>query len=323
MASAYSTSRRSSSRGGTIGSRPSGAAGVCASTSRCFRRRLRSAAGRAPLTSSRAGASGPRITRRLCWSSTHEEERMKRRQFLIASGAAMAPMTLRAQASFPSKPINWVVGFPPGGGADGVTRLVAAKVSQNIGQPVIVENRPGASSSIAAQYVANAAPDGYTVMSVEQGSMVFNTALYSKLPYDPKDLAPVCDLIRAPVILAVNPSFPAKDLKSFVELVRADPGKYNYGSPGRGLAHQLAMEAFKQKAGLQIVDVQYKGIAPVVQDVVAGQISMGPIEPGGILPHPRAGKLRALASFSDKRLAATPDVPSLGELGYAGLDIAP
>src|SRR5436309_2947627 len=247
---------------------------------------------------------------------------MKRRQFLAA--ALAAPMVVRAQTNFPSKPINWVVGFPPGGGADGVTRLVAAKLSQNIGQPVVVENRPGASSIIAAQYVSNAAPDGYTIMSVEQGSMVFNTALYSKLPYDPaKDLAPVCDLIRAPVILAVNPSFPAKDLKSFVELVRANPGKYNYGSPGRGLAHQLAMEAFKQKAGLQIVDVQYKGIAPVVQDVIAGQIPMGPIDTVVILPHLRAGKLRALASFSEKRLAATPDVPSMGELGYEGLDIAP
>ena len=133
-------------------------------------------------------------------------------------------------------------------------------------------------------------------------------------------------VIQAPFsvcILAVNPSFPAKDLKSFVELVRANPGKYNYGSPGRGLAHQLAMEAFKQKAGLQIVDVQYKGIAPVVQDVIAGQIPMGPIDTVVILPHLRAGKLRALASFSEKRLAATPDVPSLGELGYEGLDIEP
>ena len=234
---------------------------------------------------------------------------MRRRDFLIAAAAAgLGPLGARAQGAYPSKPINWVVGFPPGGGADGVTRLVAAKVSQNIGQPVIVENRPGASSIIAAQYVSNAAPDGYTIMSVEQGSMVFNTALYSKLPYDPaKDFAPVCDMIRAPVILAVNPSFPAKDLKSFVELVRANPGKYNYGSPGRGLAHQLAMEAFKQKAGLQIVDVQYKGIAPVVQDVIAGQIPMGPIDTVVILPHLRAGKLRALASFSDKRLAATPD----------------
>src|SRR4051794_22755436 len=249
---------------------------------------------------------------------------MRRRDFLIAAGAAgIAPLAARAQAGYPNKPINWVVGFPPGGGADGVTRLVAAKLSQNIGQPVVVENRPGASSSIAAQYVSNAAPDGYTIMSVEQGSMVFNTALYSKLSYDPKDLAPVCDLIRAPVILAVNPNFPAKDLKSFVELVRQNPGKYNYGSPGRGLAHQLAMEAFKQRAKLDIVDVQYKGIAPVVQDVVAGQIPMGPIDTVVVLPHLRSGKLRALASFSDKRLAVTPDVPSMGELGYEGLDIAP
>jgi tripartite-type tricarboxylate transporter receptor subunit TctC len=249
---------------------------------------------------------------------------MRRRDFLIAAAvASVAPLDVRAQAAYPSKAINWVVGFPPGGGADGVTRLVAAKVSQNIGQPVIVENRPGASSTIAAQYVANAAPDGYTIMTIEQGSMVFNTALYSKLAYDPKDIAPVGDMIRAPVILAVNPNFPAKDLKSFVELVQQNPGKYNYGSPGRGLAHQLAMEAFKQRAKLDIVDVQYKGIAPVVQDVIAGQIPMGPIDTVVILPHLRAGKLRALASFSDKRLAATPDVPSMSELGYPGLDIAP
>jgi tripartite-type tricarboxylate transporter receptor subunit TctC len=250
---------------------------------------------------------------------------MRRRDFLIAVAAAgLAPLGARAQGAYPSKPINWIVGFPPGGGADGVTRLVAAKVSQNIGQPVVVENRPGASSIIAAQYVANAVPDGYTIMSVEQGSMVFNTALYSKLPYDPmKDFVPVCDMIRAPVILAVNPSFPASDLKSFIERVRQNPGKYNYGSPGRGLAHQLAMEAFKQRAKLEIVDVQYKGIAPVVQDVVAGQIPMGPIDTVVILPHLRAGRLRALASFSDKRLAATPDVPAMGELGYEGLDIGP
>src|SRR5438067_3002514 len=181
---------------------------------------------------------------------------MRRRHFLLALAAAAAASAARAQ-SYPSKPINWVVGFPPGSGADGVTRLVAAKVSQNIGQPVVVENRPGASSIIAAQYVSQAAPDGYTIMSIEQGSMVFNTALYSKLPYDPvKDLAPVCDMIRAPVILAVNPSFSAKDLKSFVEMARAKPGKYNYGWPGRGLAHQLAMEAFKHRAKLDVVDVQ-------------------------------------------------------------------
>jgi tripartite-type tricarboxylate transporter receptor subunit TctC len=249
---------------------------------------------------------------------------MKRRHLLIAAAAgAAAPLFARGQ-SYPSKPISWVVGFPPGGGADGVTRLVAAKVSQNIGQPIVVENRPGASSIIAAQYVAQAPADGYTVFTCEQGSLVFNTALYSKLPYDPvRDFAPVTDLIRAPLLLAVNAGFPANDLASFVEYVRKQPGKLNYGSPGRGLAHQLAMEAFKRRAQLDIVDVQYKGIAPVVQDVVAGQIPMAAIDTVVVLPHLKSGKLRALASFSTKRLAVTPDVPSMAELGYEGLDIAP
>jgi tripartite-type tricarboxylate transporter receptor subunit TctC len=249
---------------------------------------------------------------------------MKRRHFLATAAVLAAPFTSRAQGSFPSKPINWVVGFPPGGGADGVTRLVAAKVSQNVGQPIVVENRPGASSIIAAQYVAQAPADGYTVLTAEQGSLVFNTALYSKLPYDPaRDFAPVTDMIRAPLLLVVNAGFPANDLASFVEYVRKQPGKLNYGSPGRGLAHQLAMEAFKGRAKLDIVDVQYKGIAPVVQDVVAGQIPMGAIDTVVVLPHLKSGKLRALASFSSKRLAVTPDVPSLAELGYEGLDIAP
>src|SRR3954462_10804054 len=149
---------------------------------------------------------------------------MKRRQFVAA--ALAAPLLARAQAGFPTKAINWVVGFPPGGGADGVTRVVAAKLSQNIGQPVVVENRPGASSIIAAQYVAQAAPDGYTIMSCKQGSMVFNTALYSKLPYDPqRDLAPVGDMIRAPLLLVVNAGFPANDLKSFIEHVGKQAGK--------------------------------------------------------------------------------------------------
>ena len=248
---------------------------------------------------------------------------MRRREFLFAAGA-LSLGAAHAQQAFPSKPISWVVGFPPGGGADGVTRLVSAKVAQNIGQPIVVENRPGASSIIAAQYVAQAPADGYTLFSCEQGSLVFNTALYSKLPYDPaRDFAPVSDMIRAPLLLVVNAGFPASDLKSFVEQVRKQPGKLNFGSPGRGLAHHLAMEAFKGRAKLDIVDVQYKGIAPVVQDVVAGQIPIAAIDTVVVLPHLRSGKLRALASFSTQRLAVTPDVPSMAELGYDGLDIAP
>src|SRR3989440_258266 len=247
---------------------------------------------------------------------------MKRRRFLISLAAVATPIW--AQQPYPSKPITWVVGFPPGGGADGVTRLVSSKVSQNIGQPIVVENRPGASSIIAAQYVAQAAPEGYTIFSAEQGALVFNAALYSKLPYDPqRDFTPVCDMIRRPLVLVVHPSFAATDLKSFIAEVKREPGKLNFGSPGRGLAHHLAMEALKRRAGLDIVDVQYKGIAPVVQDTISGQIPIAVIDTVVLLPHLKSGKLRAIAAFANKRLAVLPEVPALGELGYEGMDIAP
>jgi tripartite-type tricarboxylate transporter receptor subunit TctC len=248
---------------------------------------------------------------------------MKRRDLLIAAASLGLPLPLRAQQAYPARPITWVVGFPPGGGADGVTRLVAAKLSQNIGQPVIVENRPGASGSIAAQYVTEAAADGYTIMMAEQGVLVFNTALYSKLSYDPKNLAPVSNMIRAPLILVVNPAFPAKDFAGFIEVVKQQPGKFNYGSPGRGIAHNLAMEALKARAGLNIVDVHYKGIAPAAQDLIAGQIAISAIDTVIVLPHLKSGKLRPLATFSEKRLSVAPDVPSLAELGYPDMDIAP
>ena len=248
---------------------------------------------------------------------------MKRRHFLLALAAAAAAPATRAQ-QYPSKPITWVVGFPPGGGADGVTRLVSAKVSQNLGQPIVVENRPGASSIIAAQHVAQQPADGYTVFSAEQGALVFNTALYSKLPYDPqRDFTPIADMIRAPLVLVVHPSFPGTDLKSFIAEVRRRPGKHNFGSPGRGLAHHLAMEALKRRAKLDIVDVQYRGIAPVVQDTISGQVPIAVIDTVVLLPHLRSGKLRAIATFADKRLVVLRDVPALGQLGYMGLDIAP
>jgi len=250
---------------------------------------------------------------------------MKRRELIIAGGAALAlPWAVRAQQQFPSKPITWVVGFPPGGGADGVTRLVSAKFAENIGQSVLVENRPGASSIIAAQYVAQAAPDGHTIFTAEQGALVFNRALYSKLPYDPeKDFAPVSNMIKAPLVLAVHPSFPANDFKSFVAEAKRQPGKFNYGSPGRGIAHHIAMEALKARAGLDIVDVQYKGLAPAVQDLLAGQVTMAVIDTVIVLPHIRSGKVRPIATFADKRIPILPDVPATGELGYPGIGIAP
>ena len=231
--------------------------------------------------------------------------------------------TAFAQA-YPSRTINWVVGFPPGGGADAVTRLVSAKVAQNIGQTIVVENRPGASAILASQYVAQATADGYTVLSAEQGALVYNTVLFSKLPYDPaRDFTAVSNMIRAPLVLVVHPSFPATDFKSFVEMVKKQPGKLNYASPGKGLAHHLAMEILKSKAGLDIADITYKGLGPATQDVLAGQVTIGISDTVGSLQHVRAGKMRALAVFSNSRLAVMPDVPSLAELGYPDMDLAP
>ncbi len=251
---------------------------------------------------------------------------MRRRDLLIGAGAAGLALAtgVRAQATFPARPLTWVVGFPPGGGADSVTRLVAAKMAQNIGQSVLVENRPGASGIISAQYVAQAAADGYTLLAVEQGVMIYNAALYSKIPYDAaRDFTPVSNMIRAPLVLAVHPSFPATDFKSFVEHVKSQPGKLNYASPGRGLTHHLGMEALKARMGLDIVDVHYKGIAPAIQDVVAGQIPMIVADTVVALPQVRSGKLRALAAFASRRLGVAPDIPALGELGVGDLDMGP
>jgi tripartite-type tricarboxylate transporter receptor subunit TctC len=229
-----------------------------------------------------------------------------------------------AQTTFPSKPITWVVGFAPGGGVDGVTRLVAAKLSQNLGQQVVVENRPGASSIIAAQYVAQAPADGYTLLSIEQGIMLFNAAMYSKLPYDAaRDFAPVTNMIKAPLLLAVGAGVPATDLAALIDLAKKRPDSLSYGSPGRGLAHHIAMEVFKDRTGIQIAEIQYKGIAPVIQDVTGGQVPVAAIDTVVILPHLKSGKIRALASFSKTRLSVTPQIPSLAELGYADMDIAP
>ena len=238
----------------------------------------------------------------------------------VIAAAALSQIA-QAQQTFPAKPITWVVGFAPGGGMDAVTRMVAAKVAQNIGQSVLVENRPGASTIIAAQSVARAAPDGYTIWSTEQGGLVFNAALYAKLPYDPaNDFTPITNMIRAPLVLTVNAAFPAKDLKSLIE---KDPGKLSYGASGRGIFHHLSMEALKERVGIDIADVQYKGIAPAMQDVIAGQIPMAVIDTVVVLSQLKSGKLRGLASFSNARLSVTPDIPSLAELGYPNLDMAP
>ncbi len=220
-----------------------------------------------------------------------------------------------AQA-YPGKPIRWLVGYPAGGGADFVSRTIGGQLSTNTGQSVVVDNRPGASTIIASEATAKSPADGYTMMIADNGTLVFNAALYSKLPYDPvADFAPVSLVVRIPMLLVAHPSFPANDAKGFIERAKAQPGKLSYGSPGAGTPHHLAMEMFRRATGTDLVHVAYKGAAPAVQDLIGGQIPLMMLDTAVALPQIRAGKIKVLGALTPARLAPFPDVATMGEQG--------
>jgi tripartite-type tricarboxylate transporter receptor subunit TctC len=247
---------------------------------------------------------------------------MYRRDFLGA-GAALALLDARtwAQGAFPVKPVNIVVGYAAGGGVDFLARSISAPLGMALGQPVIVDNRPGASSIIAAQYVMRAPADGYTLFGADSGGLILNTALYSHLPYDTvRDFAPVSMLVRAPMLVVANPSFGANTLPELIALARQDRGKLNYASPGRGTSHQLGMEMLKQRAGFEAVDVSYKGAGPAVQDVIAGQVPLAVMDSIVALPQIRGGKLKVLATLTPERLKSLPEVPTAAEQGVLGAE---
>lgn len=235
---------------------------------------------------------------------------------LAAAGNAFA------QADYPSKPIKWLVGFPAGGGTDFLARTVGHQLSQQLGQPVLIENKPGAASSIAAEAAAKSAADGYTVLTADNAVLIFNPVLYKKLGYDPaKDFAPVGLMARFPLILAVHPGSGINTVQQWIAEVKKQPGRLSYASPGVGTPHHMAMELIKQRLGLFIVHVPYRGAAPAVQDVAGGQVPMMIVESGGGLPMIKAGKLRPLAVVSAKRMPVLPDVPTFAELGYKDLEV--
>src|SRR6476620_506162 len=170
----------------------------------------------------------------------------------------------------PAKPLRWIVPYPPGGGSDAIARTIGAQLSKQVGQPVVIENKPGAGTIIGAETAARATPDGTTILSGDNGTFVFNSALYKKLPYDPqKDFAPVTLIARFPLLLVANPAAGFTDAKDWLAKVKGAPGKYNYASVGAGSPHHLAMELIKQKAGAYIVHIPYRGAGPAVQDVLA------------------------------------------------------
>jgi tripartite-type tricarboxylate transporter receptor subunit TctC len=239
-----------------------------------------------------------------------------RRQFLhLAAGAAALPAVsriARAQA-YPSRSVRWIIGFPPGGGADTVARIMGPWLSERLGQQVIIENRPGASSNIAVQAVVNSPPDGYTLLFLG-ASAVVNTILFENLPFNlHRDIAPVSGLIDYPMVMVAHPSIPAKTVAEIIAQAKANPGKISMASFGTGSASHLAGELFKMMAGVNMVHVPYRGGAPMMIDLVAGQVQVGFDVMVTSLPHIRSGALRALGVAGTKRFEMLPDVPTIAE----------
>jgi len=224
---------------------------------------------------------------------------------------------VQAQNHYPSRPIKIIVPLPAGGTADTVPRLIAEKLAVKWGQPVVVENRPGAANNIGADAVARAEPDGYTLLAAPPAALVINQFLYPKLPFDPSAFVPVTVIAATPNILVVHPKVPVSTIQELIAYARSNPNKLNYASPGSGSTPSLTVEWLKFQAGIQIVHVSYKGLAPALTDLLAGEVDMMFDNLGNTLQHIRSGRLKVLSIGSEKRLAALPDVPTMAEM-YPG-----
>ncbi|MGH8764734.1 MAG: Bug family tripartite tricarboxylate transporter substrate binding protein [Burkholderiales bacterium] len=223
--------------------------------------------------------------------------------------------------SYPTKPIRLVVPFAPGGSSSIVARTFATEMEKGLGQPIVVDNKGGGGGNVAMVEVAKADPDGYTLIIGHVGSLAMNPFMYDKLPYDVnKDFAPISLLAIVPAIFVVNESVPAKNLKEFVALAKAQPGKLYYGSAGNGSAGHLAMEYLKQVTGMDIQHVPYKGTGPNVIDLVAGRTQAASAGTPPLMPHVKSGKLRVIAVGTPKRLHSLPDVGTVAEQGYPGFE---
>jgi len=234
-------------------------------------------------------------------------------------GLALAGGAL-AQA-YPSKPIRLVVGFPPGGGMDLSARVYAAKLHEPLGTPIVVENRPGATGIVAGEAVAKAAPDGYTLLVGASGQMTINPLILAKHPYDTvRDFAAITTLAQFPMVIAVNPSFPAKSIAELVALAKARPGDLSYSHGGA--THQVAAEMFNQAVGISMRNIPYKGGAPAVSAAVAGDVPIVIVDSAAATAQIRAGRLRVLAVTSAARTPLVPDAPTVAESGVPGYDIA-
>ncbi len=238
-----------------------------------------------------------------------------RRRFLQLSAAAAAALAIVRPAradTWPSQPIRFVVGFPPGGGADIVSRIMAAWLSQRLGQQVFVENKPGASTNLSLQTVANAPADGHTIVFIAASASV-NVSLFPKQGADVRDIQPVAGLVDFPLVLLANPEFPPRTVAELIAYAKANPGKVSFGSFGVGTTSHVSGELFKQLAGIDIVHVPYRGGAAMATDLMAGRVQIGFDVLTGELPHIQAGTIRAIAFAGRARYPTLPDVPIIGE----------
>jgi tripartite-type tricarboxylate transporter receptor subunit TctC len=250
---------------------------------------------------------------------------MKRFQFikssLFAVGASLLASLAFAQ-NFPDRPITLVVPNPPGGLVDTSARLLSEPLTRVIGQPVVVDNKPGASGNTAYQYVAKAKPDGYTLLISYSGYHVGNPALMDKLPWDPiKDFSPIALLTVSTNVIAVHPSIPVNNLKELIAYAKANPGKLNYASQGNGSVSHIGTEIFKQATGVDMVHVPYKGSGPAIQDVLAGQVQVFITTPPSVMQHVQSGKLKGLAVTGANRHPGMPNVPTTAEAGLPSFQL--
>lgn len=246
---------------------------------------------------------------------------MKIRLLGLLSAFLLACSFTATAQDWPSKPIKVIVPYPAGGFYDTIARLVGAKMAEELGQPAVVENRVGANGIVGTDHVAKSAPDGYTIMVGGIGPHSINTSLYPKLPYDAvRDFEPIVHVVNAANVLVVHPSVPVRDLKELIALARSKPGELAYASNGSGSSPHLAAEMFATSMGLKFNHIPFKGSAPAVTAMLGGQTQMAFNNAGDVLAHVRAGKLRALAVTSRKRLPALPDLPTMEEAGAPGYD---
>jgi tripartite-type tricarboxylate transporter receptor subunit TctC len=245
------------------------------------------------------------------------------RRLIIGMALAMATLAALGPAgaqSYPAKPIRVIVPFVAGGAVDMLARLASAKMSESIGQPVIVENRAGAAGNVAADAVAKAAPDGYTILQTTNGQAI-SPALYRSLPFDPvKDFTPVTQLVASQLLLVATPSLPAQSVKDLIALAKAKPGSLNYGMTGIGNPLHLTMEMFKHAAGIELQAVPYRGDAPLNTALIAGEVHLAVVPFATAKPNVEAGRLRALAIAGGKRSPALPEVPTIAESGLPGFE---